>query len=147
MVSLYLLQNNCLISYRIVIVSFLITCIYLFIYDCWQYLTFVGPKACQEELDTIITNNILWIVSRLVAHILWTVPLLVIFWPQLRKQNRSKYNNTTISADDSKGKSINARNTLDDEDMVKYMAGGLISQFQEPTYKGSYGNLLIVKKN
>jgi len=73
---------------RIVVVSFLLVCLYLFCYDMTIFLRQV--PSCEFLIPNQAVNNFIWLLSRSVSCYLWVFPIVYVFWPKLKKKTSRK---------------------------------------------------------
>ena len=71
---------------RVVIISFSIVCIYMIIYDVLTY--FKDSKNCLLVFRNEILNTTVWFLSRSFPYFLWTIPVLVVFFPSLKRSEK-----------------------------------------------------------
>jgi hypothetical protein len=71
-------QEKALRKMWITITFFMVTCLYLFIYDLALYTIY--PSSCAHLSDNEVVNIVLWTASRLVSEILWIIPIFYVFW-------------------------------------------------------------------
>eukprot|EP00347_Sterkiella_histriomuscorum_P012954 403366581 len=82
-------------SLWIVILTFLITCIYLLAYDILEYLV----PNCDIVIGNPLENDIFWFFSRSISQYLWMIPLVYLFWPTLKSSKANNLENTQSSSD------------------------------------------------
>lgn len=72
----------------------MIGCFSLIIVDMVIYDTVMYTDDTIENCDLIINksqalNEVVWLIQRFITHIVWTYPIIYVFWPKIVKNNQN----------------------------------------------------------